>query len=168
VIDRLAGYIAGVAADEVRTEQAIKLQIGRALLSGSADRLHITGDGARVVDLKTGKTAVTAAEAEDHAQLAMYQLAADLGAFEGIARATGAELVYVGTDAKGAAIREQLPVDAEATRARLDQAVETMASARFHATAGDHCRHCPVRRSCPVQPEGVQVTARWSAGEESR
>ncbi len=165
IVDHLAGYIAGVGADDVRTEETMRVEIGRALLSGSVDRLHVTGDLAEIVDLKTGKAAVSEAEGAEHAQLAMYQLAAERGAFEGVTRATGAELVYIGTANKSASIRRQDHVDAGAAEQRLGDVVDAMAGRSFHATTGVHCKHCPVRRSCPAQPEGGQVATRWGDGE---
>jgi ATP-dependent exoDNAse (exonuclease V) beta subunit len=158
MVERLAGYVAGVKADEVRTETAFTVEIGRAVLHGRADRLHVTEDTVVIADLKTGKSALTKGEAEKNAQLAMYQLAAEAGGFEGVRGAAGAELVYVGADAASATVRTQGPVDPDAASARLTAVVETMASAGFKATVGPQCDHCPVRRSCPAQPEGAEVS----------
>jgi hypothetical protein len=35
---------------------------------------------------------------------------------------------------------------------------ERMAGSAFAAMAGRRCGYCPVRGSCPIQPEGRQVT----------
>lgn len=59
-------------------------------VSGSIDRLVNRGEGARVIDLKTGKYKPTEAQAEDHAQLQVYQWA-----LSEKHTAAGAELVYV-------------------------------------------------------------------------
>ncbi len=51
-------------------------------LRGRVDRLEVDAAGRPVVvDVKTGRTAATARAAAEHAQLAVYQLAAALGAF---------------------------------------------------------------------------------------
>ena len=158
MVERLAGYVGQTAADEVRTEEPFRVEVGRAVLQGRADRLHVTGDRAVIVDLKTGARALTKAEAEVNAQLAMYQLAAEVGGFEGVAGSDRAELVYVGAKTVAAAVCPQAPVDASAARARLENVVETMAESGFEARVGPHCDHCPVRRSCPAQPEGAEVS----------
>ncbi|MDK7270915.1 MULTISPECIES: ATP-dependent DNA helicase [Actinotignum] len=59
-------------------------------VSGSIDRLVNRGEGARVIDLKTGKYKPSEAQAEDHAQLQVYQWALNEKH-----TAAGAELVYV-------------------------------------------------------------------------
>ena len=43
-------------------------------------------------------------------------------------------------------------------RALLDEVTEGMAGGEFVAQQGPHCRSCPVRTSCPTQPEGRAVT----------
>jgi RecB family exonuclease len=158
MVERLAGYVAETAADEVRTEEPFRVEVGRAVLQGRADRLHVTGDRAVIVDLKTGARALTKTEAEVNAQLAMYQLAAEVGGFEGVAGSDGAELVYVGANTVSAGVCAQAPIDASATSARLEMVVETMAASGFEARVGSHCDHCPVRRSCPAQPQGAEVS----------
>ena len=158
MVERLAGYVAQVGADEVRTEVPFRVEIGRAVLQGRADRLHITGERAVVADLKTGARALAAREAEDNAQLAMYQLAASSGGFEGVTAAAGAELVYVGVDAVSAAVRTQAPVDFGVAASRLGAVVEQMAASGFEARLGPQCDYCAVRRCCPAQPEGAEVS----------
>jgi len=157
MVRKLADYAASVVADEVRTEAPFRVEIGRAALGGQADRVHVNGGRASIADLKTGKTAATADEAASHAQLAMYQLAAARGAFPGIEGADGAELVYLGTDSVGVTTRSQGAIDVAEEEGRLADVVATMASASFEARTGPHCDRCPVRRSCPAQPEGTEV-----------
>ena len=158
MVERLAGYVGDVAADDVRTEAPFRVEIGRAVLQGRADRLHVTGESAVVADLKTGARPLSPREAETNAQLAMYQLAASSGAFEGVATAAGAELVYVGVDAVSAAVRRQAPVDVGVAAERLASVVEEMAASGFEARLGPQCEYCPVRRCCPAQPEGAEVS----------
>ncbi|WP_062305200.1 ATP-dependent DNA helicase [Demequina subtropica] len=157
MIRRLAGYVAGVRAGDVRVEQPFSVQIGRAVVAGSADRVEVSEGRARIVDLKTG-TAVSKKAAEDHAQLAMYQLAAEHGGFAGVEAADGASLVFVGGATVGASERDQAPIDVDKERTRLATAVDTMAKATFEAVTNDRCASCPVRRSCPAWPSGRQVT----------
>ena len=158
MIDRLAGYVASVRSGEVRVEEEFSVRIGRAVIAGSADRVEVADGEARIVDLKTG-AAITAAEAKDHAQLAMYQLAADHGAFAGVERASGAALVYIGpAAAQSGSVRDQAAIDVDKEKERLASAVDTMAGATFEAITNDRCGSCPVRRTCPAWPSGRQVT----------
>jgi adenine-specific DNA glycosylase len=43
--------------------------------------------------------------------------------------------------------------------ALLGRVADGMAGATFVAHQGPHCRRCPVRSSCPTQPEGRAVTS---------
>ncbi|GAA5519657.1 ATP-dependent DNA helicase Rep [Demequina sediminis] len=158
MIRRLGAYVASSAASAVEVEQPFAVEIDRAVVAGSADRVETRDGVTRIVDLKTGASAPSAAEAAHHAQLAMYQLAAAHGAFPGVDHADGAALVYVGGTSKGPTLREQPAIDVEATTARLAEAVEVMVAAEFEARQNDLCGHCPARRSCPAWATGRQVT----------
>lgn len=160
MVERLAGYLGTADSRRVLVEQQFKATFGRAVISGIADRVEIDGDEARIVDLKTGAK-ITAAQGEEHGQLMMYQLAANDGCFEGVRAASGAALVFVGKGAaKDASVVRQAPIDDAVAKARLDEAVVTMTNAHFDATINDMCPGCPVRRSCPAQPQGDQVGSR--------
>jgi len=154
---RLAAYLDQRANREVLIEQPFKVELGRAVLSGKADRIEVRPDGAYVVDLKTGKSVPTSVEAAENGQLAMYQLAVAEGGVEGVSVAAGAELAYVSTG-KAGAVRTQEPIDPEVARARLDAVVETMTAECFPAVVNDACGSCALRRSCPAHAEGNQVT----------
>ena len=169
MVNRLAAYLRGAGAP-LLVEADFALETDRAVVHGKADRIEAASPGpdgarrARVVDLKTGSQ-VTGPEAEVNPQLAAYQLAVDRGAFAGLppgTRSAGAALLYVGTTAaKGGTRKEQPALDAERTAWAsdlIDGVARTMAASTFRATRNDDCRRCPVRSSCPVQPEGRQVT----------
>lgn len=167
----LASYLRG-AGEVLAVEEPFAVDVGRVRLRGTVDRLERLPDApdgtprARVVDLKTGRSAVTAEAVARHAQLGAYQVALDAGAFAertGGARSGGAALVYVGTGTKRPSLREQVAVaeDAEPgwAEALLDEVAATVSASAVAATANDLCRTCAVRRSCPVQPEGRVVGA---------
>lgn len=147
----------------VGVEKEFEFQIDRAIIKGSMDRLEVTSGGEFfVVDLKTGRSAVSKADGADSAQLQLYQLAILRGAVEGVAEdsaSAGAELLYVGTDTKTAAERRQEPIDVEAVRRRVQVVAEAMAGSRFTATTNDLCNTCNVRSSCPLQSDGRSVVA---------
>ncbi|WP_253259007.1 ATP-dependent DNA helicase [Subtercola boreus] len=64
-------------------EAAFSLDVGRARLRGTVDRLERRADGrVSVVDLKTGSSAPTSAAVSSHAQLGSYQLALRAGALQ--------------------------------------------------------------------------------------
>jgi superfamily I DNA/RNA helicase/RecB family exonuclease len=147
----------------VGAELDVAVEIGRAVISGRVDRLDRLPDGSlRVVDLKTGKYAASVADGEVNPQLGVYQLAVQEGAFAGEQPVSaGAELVFIGTTTKSASIREQPPLGGRDNWARelLEVVADGMAGATFEAQEGPHCRKCPARASCPVQPEGRRVTS---------
>lgn len=154
---RLAAYLDSRADRDVMVEHPFRIELGRAILSGKADRIELRDDGAYVVDLKTGKSVPTAAEAAENGQLAMYQLAVAEGAVPGVSVAAGAELAYLSTG-KAGTVRSQEGIDPDAARARLDAVVATMTEASFPALVNDGCGSCALRTSCPAHAEGAQVT----------
>ncbi|MFE7720925.1 ATP-dependent helicase [Nocardia rhizosphaerihabitans] len=139
-------------------------------IRGRIDRLERDAQGRFViVDVKTGKTPVSAKAVADHAQLATYQVAAAHGALdeeEGdspVADPGGARLVYVAKphNKTGATERAQTALDAEGLETWRDTIHDAAAATRgpgYLAVRNDGCRHCPVAGSCPVQDTGRQVT----------
>jgi RecB family exonuclease len=166
MVTKLAAYIVATRAEGrtlVGTEVEVRAEIGRARIAGQVDRLDRMPDGSlRVADLKTGKYAASVADGEVNPQLGVYQLAVQHGAFAGEQPVSaGAELVFIGTPTKSAAVRDQppLPDNGPSWAADLLATVTGgMAGASFTAQEGPHCRRCPARASCPLQPEGRRVT----------
>ncbi|MGW6426502.1 ATP-dependent helicase [Nocardia sp. NPDC055053] len=140
-------------------------------IRGRIDRLERDAQGRFViVDVKTGKTPVSAKAVADHAQLATYQVAAAHGALDEeesdgspVADPGGARLVYVAKphNKTGATERAQTALDAEGLGTWRDTIHDAAAATRgpgYLAVRNDGCRHCPVAGSCPVQDTGRQVT----------
>jgi superfamily I DNA/RNA helicase/RecB family exonuclease len=136
-------------------------------LRGRVDRLEVDAEGRPVVvDVKTGRTAVSARAAAEHPQLALYQLAAALGAFgtlvERGAPPGGARLVYVADQRADGQAKEpvQPPLDAEGV-AHWQQVLHACAAdtsgAVFVARVGPDCDRCPVRTACPAHGAGRGV-----------
>ncbi|TCJ99534.1 UvrD-like helicase family protein [Nocardia alba] len=150
-----------------RTEGARAVRI-----RGRIDRLERDAQGRFViVDVKTGKTPVSAKTVADHAQLATYQVAAAHGALAAeesdepapVVDPGGARLVYVAKPnrATGAAERTQPALDGdglEQWRTTIHDAADATRGPGYLAVRNDGCRHCPVAGSCPVQDTGRQVT----------
>jgi superfamily I DNA/RNA helicase/RecB family exonuclease len=124
-------------------------------------------DGVRVVDLKTGRRAKTAKEAEKDLQLAAYQTALHEGALAEVLgpdapdRLSGAQLVYVGTGAARPVIRTQGALPEAEDPAWFDDLVadvaEHVSGSRVRARRNAHCDMCTVRRTCALWAEGEQL-----------
>jgi RecB family exonuclease len=136
-------------------------------LRGRVDRLEVDAEGRPVViDIKTGKTAVSARAAAEHPQLAVYQLAAALGAFgellEPGVKPGGARLVYLADQKAGGQAKEpvQPPLDDQELagwEAVVRRCAEETSEAQFIARVGPDCDRCPVRTSCPLSESGRPV-----------
>lgn len=136
------------------------------VLRGQIDRVEDAGEGAvSVVDLKTGRDAVPRAELPRHPQLGAYQVAVDHGALDEVlghpVHSAGARLVHLGTTTQSfgeqtqpALVRDE---DPDWAHDLVRAAGSGMAGSSFPATVSTACRHCPVRSSCPLQPEGRQL-----------
>ncbi|BAX91431.1 ATP-dependent helicase [Mycobacterium shigaense] len=135
---------------------------GEVRLRGRVDRLERDGAGRSVVvDVKTGKTPVSKDEAQQHAQLAMYQLAVAEGMIAGSddAEPGGARLVYIGrTGAAGVTERQQDPLTPDARaewREIVRQAADATTGPQFVARRNGGCGHCTLRPSCPAYADGA-------------
>ncbi len=136
-------------------------------LRGRVDRLEVDAEGRPVVvDVKTGRTAVSARAAAEHPQLALYQLAAALGAFGKLVRdgapPGGARLVYVADQRSDGQAKEpsQPPLDEDGVahwQRVLHTCAEETSGAVFVARVGPDCDRCPVRTACPAHGAGRGV-----------
>jgi superfamily I DNA/RNA helicase/RecB family exonuclease len=171
MVDRLHRWIEANPRTYLAAEEAFDVQVGRAQLVGRVDRLEADDQGRPVVvDFKTGKAAVREEDLAEHPQLAVYQLAAEHGAFDeltgGLRESGGASLVQLqaADRRRGDRAREQvqLPLieaDDPGWAARLlAETTDGMAAAEFRAEDNQWCGFCPARSSCPVHAEGQQVT----------
>ena len=73
----------------------------------------------------------------------------------------GAALVFIGKGGLSGgkpSVKTQPPLersdDPTWARALVEQTAEGMGASAFRAAQGKACETCPVRSSCPVQPEG--------------
>ena len=128
-------------------------------LVGRIDRLETDAQGRPVVvDVKTGKNPVRAVDAEEHPQLATYQLALRLQGDE----PGGGRLVYVANANRktGSAERTQPPLTPDQVR-EWTEVVRGAARASigpvFTATPNSGCGHCALVQSCPAQLRGKAV-----------
>ncbi|MGV9711765.1 ATP-dependent helicase [Gordonia sp. NPDC003424] len=134
-------------------------------LRGRVDRLERDGQGRPVVvDVKTAKTAISKSDAQEHAQLATYQLALSLGGAKdlGPVEPGGGRLVYVAAANRttGATERPQDALGPELVDEWIGvvrKAARASIGPRFDATRNPGCGHCPLTTSCPVQLRGKSV-----------
>lgn len=176
MVQRYGDYVREATA-EGRSLVGVELDLvadhERARITGRVDRLERDAQGRLlVIDLKTGKSRPARAEIERHPQLGVYQVGIAEGGAEqppgspeagtSGAELAGAALVQIGAagatpQQKHAVQRQQpLPQDPDPTWAHtlVAETAEGMAGASFAASPGSWCRICPVRFSCPIQPEG--------------
>jgi superfamily I DNA/RNA helicase/RecB family exonuclease len=158
---------------EVAVERGLTLSLPGAdggpdvVLRGRVDRLELDAKGRPViVDVKTGKTALSKDDAEKHPQLAVYQLATVLGAFQdvldGPKQPGGARLLFLADQSSDGKPKERIQpaLDVEgvqAWRAEVGAAASVTAAATFTATENADCERCGVRTSCPVSDDGRGV-----------
>ncbi|WP_372470478.1 ATP-dependent helicase [Saccharothrix luteola] len=158
---------------QVAVEEEISVELPRPddgpklRVRGRVDRLETDRDGRPVVvDVKTGKSPVSKDKAQEHPQLAVYQLATALGGFTHLGLGTdpgGARLLYVAKEDRksGAVEREQAPLDEQGVRVWLE-AVQLAAGSSvgpsYQATENADCDRCPARTTCPVHSSGRQVS----------
>lgn len=134
-------------------------------LVGRIDRLERDAEGRPVIiDIKTGKSPATKDDAQQHAQLAAYQVAAAEGLIEGEPAGApgGGRLVYIAKHNldDGATQRHQDPLTPAAQNAWRETIHNAAASTQgpiFVARVNDGCGHCPLRTCCPAQTDGQAV-----------
>jgi RecB family exonuclease len=174
----VAEYLADFARDGkalVTAEGRFQLDIDRARLRGSIDRVERAPDGSVViVDLKTGAAITKQAEIDAHPQLGAYQLAYAEGVLDefldelGEHRSGGAKLLYVKKGIRGKTYREAAqaaldPEHLEGFRTRIRQAAIGMAAAEFTGAlelsdwgGGDTARR-RLHRVAAVSSDGIRV-----------
>lgn len=167
MVRRLSAYYDHARSAEwekVGSELVVRVDVGRATLVGRVDRLERDAEGGlRVLDYKTGSGRVGKDKLAQHPQLATYQVATEHGAFgdEG-SRSAGAALLQLGKAAnKSNPPQQQMPLadqdDPGWAQRLVAETAEGMGGAEFEAVVGEWCTFCPVKSSCPAQPEGDTI-----------
>lgn len=158
MLEKFVEYHSKTTRTVVDAEMRFNVKLGRARIIGTVDRLEVEADGSLfIIDFKTGGSAISYEDAKENLQLASYQVGIAEGGFTQGTKSAGAELVYLGSANKEAAKRPQHLVDIEAKKIQLNEIGEGMGAATFFATINKRCKGCPVRKSCPVQSDGMTV-----------
>ncbi|MCL1900431.1 MAG: Nif3-like dinuclear metal center hexameric protein, partial [Promicromonosporaceae bacterium] len=174
MIERLAQYLAD-SGPVLAVEARFGLEVGRARLSGSIDRVEEASPGVvSVADFKTGSHKPSVLEAQTNPQMGAYQLAVQAGAVVGNVgpfeeavvpdRTAEARLVFLADGAKGPTLRRQAALVTEADGSnwaseQVQAAADTMSAPAFEARVSTDCARCPVASSCPADAAGRQVIA---------
>ncbi|MBO0875180.1 MAG: PD-(D/E)XK nuclease family protein, partial [Pseudonocardia sp.] len=163
---------AGMTQVDVERGLALTLPAGEGgpavQLRGRVDRLDRDAEGRPViVDVKTGKTAISEDDAAAHPQLATYQLAVALGAFRdvlghGPVEPGGARLLYIADRRSDGRAKERhqpglAAEDVARWRDQLRASAEATGGATFVARESPDCERCGVRTSCPLTGDGRGV-----------
>jgi superfamily I DNA/RNA helicase/RecB family exonuclease len=168
MVERLGRWLSTRRDRFIAAELPFDVEIGRARLAGRVDRLERDDRGRPViVDYKTGKSKVRDDDVPTHPQLAVYQLAAENGAFDeytgGVRESGGAMLVQLQAHNRGEAREQVQPPLAQAedpawAEKLVTETADGMAGWEFLAEPSNWCGYCPAKISCPAHAEGGQVT----------
>lgn len=153
MLENLAGWLEGRTAQWLGNEIEFDLQDGGVRVRGTVDRLERTDDGVLTIDLKTGRSTPNPDELATNAQLGLYQLAVEEGAFEGPQRSGGAELLFVHDRAKAKDLPQEPLAEAEDptwAQQLLVELGEGMSAGSFAAVNGPLCRSCDFKQGCPI------------------
>lgn len=161
MIRKFVSYHRSSTRKIVGVEALFTVEVGRARIRGSVDRLEVSSEGELyVIDFKTGATMPLVSDGESNKQMRAYQLAITEGGFASLHPSrisAGAELVFLGNSGKAAGIRNQPPIKVEEVKAEIVEIAEGMSAGTFFATINKRCDQCAVRTSCPIQIEGRTV-----------
>jgi superfamily I DNA/RNA helicase/CRISPR/Cas system-associated exonuclease Cas4 (RecB family) len=153
----------------VGVEQKFSLEIGRAIVNGTVDRIEFDKDGnVFIVDLKTGKK-WSKKELEESFQVKVYQLAAQKDSWvdEELhgkipTEVSGGALAFFAKDFENIEKYELVEPALNETTAkeledRITEVADSIADNDIFAKSNALCRSCALRASCPIQPEGKWV-----------
>jgi superfamily I DNA/RNA helicase/RecB family exonuclease len=150
-------------AKVIGREVNFEFETGRARIRGQVDRLELYPDGrVMIVDLKTGSKLFTGEEARTHAQLGLYQLAFENGAFANLpgidvnTELAGAKLLLVGTGDKPVERNQPALSESPETKLEFDRLIEAATSGMamtdrvFIAQVDSHCSNSNEFGSCQI------------------
>jgi len=166
MISNMVQYLRKFEAEGAKVigrEVNFEFETGRARIRGQVDRLELYPDGrVMIVDLKTGSKVFSAEEARTHAQLGLYQLAFENGAFAELpeidanTELAGAKLLLVGTGDKPVERNQPALAESPETKIEFDRLIEAATSGMamtdrvFIAQVDSHCTNGNEFGSCLI------------------
>lgn len=117
---------------------------------GVIDRVERVDGGVRIVDYKTGTSAMTKDEAAESIQLGFYATALQR---EG-AEVVDAELWYPRVDTQSVSTRSFDIANLESVQEAMSAVTRAIRSEEWSPNVGKQCERCLFRLSCPAWPEG--------------
>ena len=136
--------------EPVEVELDVESEIGGVRWIGRVDRLERTGEGYRVIDYKSGKSAATTAEAADSIQLAFYAMAVQRDRGEVVA----AEMWYPSIDSVSVTTRELALHRLVDVAEIMNEITHSIREEMWEPKVSADCKRCGFRRSCPAWAEG--------------
>lgn len=146
----------GITPDDLEEAEALPVPVK---IRGRIDRLEQDTTGRYViVDFKTSRNLISIKEAQEHPQLAIYQLA--LSGLHPDCSVAEAKLVYLapGQQQKKTPTRLQdglTPEDLKTWRLALQTAATHTVGPQFVACENQYCDQCAVQESCPLLSSNV-------------
>ncbi|MDO5737139.1 MAG: ATP-dependent DNA helicase [Propionibacteriaceae bacterium] len=151
---------------EEKFSVALEVQGRSVELNGTVDRLELVDGRLKVVDIKTGKHMPENKDMPGFEQLGVYQLAAQLGAFEhlapGVRQVAPPALLFLRHGETLPEVREQASIDDVPApegelvvgptwvHDKLAEAVAIIDSGEYDARECSMCRFCQFADSCPA------------------
>ncbi len=144
----------------VGLEHPLTLDVAGSAWVGRADRIEARDGKLKIIDYKTGKSAIAIDEAAESIQLGFYLLAA---AADADMRAHGepaaAEMWYPAAEAKSLITRAFDPARLADVPARLAAVAAGITREQWPPSPNRWCDRCSVRLVCPAWPEGGEAFA---------
>lgn len=160
MVSNLAEYLAKFEKEGgqvIAREENFSFELETLRVRGQVDRIEKLPDGSCViVDLKTGKSTLSAAELQEHAQLNLYQLAFLEGGFSHLSEVegsslAGAKLLVIGGDSASEKKQEKLDIEKSGRfKKLLLEASEGMSKPVFVARISSHCSSDREYGSCKL------------------
>ena len=139
----------------VALESTLRLDLAGITWTGRADRIEAKNGELKIIDYKTGRSAVEVKKAAESIQLGYYLLAAAASpAVATFGKPTAAELWYPGTSTKSLTTRSFDNTNLDKMPQRLTDLAGGIQAEHWPATPNESCERCPVRIVCPAWPEG--------------
>ncbi len=136
----------------VELEKQVTLEVDGVLWRGVIDRLELTDAGYRIVDYKTGNSAIKVNDAKESIQLGFYALAVNAMS-EGVP-VVAAELWYPAEKSVSLTTRTLDLANLAKIEEKMREVTAAISSEVWTPKVSVLCNRCAFKTSCPAWPEG--------------